>query len=284
MSQTAGLSARSFLIAGVSAAMVGAAALTPVTASQPAAASLPTLRVVSPEVQLTAGGDVIIAAYTAIQPWVAYGFELADYALSFVPGLWWIAPAVDLAYFTAQPVLESLVYSFAYLIDGNFTAIGPTITLGVQTAVQNFIDYGIAWIGSLVPLPPLPPFPPFPGAALSAPATARAVTVRAAGHIAAAAATEAEAPTATDAPAETPAAIEAPAEAAPTATDAPAETPAATNAPADAAPTATVATRPHRDAGRIGARAPRAAAPAATAGTDGPTTDKAPERKSRRAA
>ena len=273
MSQSAGLSARSFLIAGVSAAMVGAAALTPVTASQPAAASLPTLRVVSPEVQLTAGGDVIIAAYTAIQPWVAYGFELADYALSFVPGLWWIAPAVDLAYFTAQPVVESLVYSFAYLLDGNFTAIGPTITLGVQTAVQNFIDYGIAWIGSLVPLPPLPPFPPFPGAALSAPAAARAVTVRAAGHIAAAAATEAETPAVAEAPAETP-----------TATDAPAETPAVAEAPADAAPTATVAPRSRRDAGRVGARAPRAAAPAATAATDGPATDKAPEHKSRRSA
>ena len=276
MSQTAGLSARSFLIAGVSAAMVGAAALTPVTASQPAAASLPTLRVVSPEVQLTAGGDVIIAAYTAIQPWVAYGFELADYALSFVPGLWWIAPAVDLAYFTAQPVVESLVYSFAYLIDGNFTAIGPTITLGVQTAVQNFIDYGIAWIGSLVPLPPLPPFPPLPGAALSAPAAARAATVRAAGHVAAAAA-EAEAP------AETLVVAEAPAETTSVA-EAPAETPVVAEASADAAPTATGAPRSRRDGGRVGARAPRAAAPAATAGTDGPATNKASAGKSRRAA
>ncbi|MGI9161435.1 MAG: hypothetical protein ACR2JI_00735 [Mycobacterium sp.] len=266
MSQSAGLSARSFLIAGVSAAMVGAAALTPVTASQPATASLPALRVVSPEVQLTAGGDVIIAAYTAIQPWVAYGFELADYALSFVPGLWWIAPAVDLAYFTAQPVVESLVYSFAYLLDGNFTAIGPTVTLGVQTAVQNFIEYAIAWIGSLVPLPPLPPFPPLPGAALSAPAAVRAVTVRAAGHVATAAA-EAEAPADTPAVAETPA-----------------DTPAVAEAPAEAATTATAAPRSRRDAAQVGARAPRAAAPAATAGTDAPATNKASASKSRRAA
>ena len=157
MSQSAGLSARSFLIAGVSAAMVGATTLTQMTGSQPAVASLPALHVVSPEVQLTAGGDTILAAYAAIQPWVAYGFELADYALSFVPVLWWVAPAVDLAYFTAQPVVESLVYSFAFLLDGNYTAIGPTVTLGLQTAVQNFIEYSIAWVYSIVPLPPLPP-------------------------------------------------------------------------------------------------------------------------------
>ena len=266
MSQSAGLSARSFLIAGVSAAMVGAAALTPVTASQPAAASLPALRVVSPEVQLTAGGDTIIAAYTAIQPWVAYGFELADYALSFVPGLWWIAPAVDLAYFTAQPVVESLVYSFAFLIDGNFTAIGPTLTLGVQTAIQNFIDYGIAWIGSLVPLPPLPPFPPLPGAAVNAPAAARAVTVRAAGHVAAAAVAAAETPAETPAVAETPA-----------------EEPTVAEAP-DVTATTAVSANSRRDGVRREARVSRAATQAAAATTDGPQTEKSAARKARRAA
>jgi hypothetical protein len=36
--------------------------------------------------------------------------------------------------------------------------------------VQNFIDYGTAWIGSLIPLPPIPPFPPLPGASVSSPA------------------------------------------------------------------------------------------------------------------
>ena len=121
-------------------------------------------------------GSVIINAYDALEPWVAYGFELADYALSFVPGLWWIAPAIDLAYFSIEPLVQAGVYSFAYLLDGQFADIGPTLALGVQEAVNNFVFFGIAWIGSLIPLPPLPPFPPVPpfGAA-SVPAPAQTV-------------------------------------------------------------------------------------------------------------
>ena len=124
---------------------------------------------------LAGAGTAIINIYDALEPWVAYGFELADYALSFVPILWWVAPVIDLAYFSIEPLVQAGVYAFAELIEGDFAAIGPTLTLGVQEAVNNFIFFGIAWIGSLVPLPPLPPFvpvPPFGGAAVSAPAQA----------------------------------------------------------------------------------------------------------------
>ena len=124
---------------------------------------------------LAGAGTAIINIYDALEPWVAYGFELADYALSFVPILWWVAPVIDLAYFSIEPLVQAGVYAFAELIEGDFAAIGPTLTLGVQEAVNNFIILGIAWIGSLVPLPPLPPFvpvPPFGGAAVSAPAQA----------------------------------------------------------------------------------------------------------------
>jgi hypothetical protein len=135
-------------------------------------------------VPLTSAGSVIINTFDALEPWVAYGFELADYALSFVPGLWWIAPAIDLAYFSIEPLVQAVVYSFAYLIDGQFADIGPSLALGVQEAVENFIFFGIAWIGSLIPLPPLPPFPPippFPTASVSAPAQAVSRTAAVAG-------------------------------------------------------------------------------------------------------
>lgn len=143
-------------------------------------------------VPLTSAGSVIINTFDALEPWVAYGFELADYALSFVPGLWWIAPAIDLAYFSIEPLVQAGVYSFAYLIDGQFADIGPTLALGVQEAVDNFIFFGIAWIGSLIPLPPLPPLPPippFPAADVSAPAQSVSRTAAVAG---AAATAEAE--------------------------------------------------------------------------------------------
>lgn len=183
---TAGVSVRSLLAAGMSAAAVGAVALTPVTPAQPLPALSP---VISPvhvnvDVALTSAGSAIINGYNAIEPWVAYGFEVADYALSFVPGLWWIAPAIDLAYFTIEPLVEAGVYSFAYLIDGQFGLIGPTIQAGIQNSINNAVQYAIDWVGSLVPLPPIPPFPPFPGASVGNRTSAAAVT-RAAAAVAA---------------------------------------------------------------------------------------------------
>jgi hypothetical protein len=138
-------------------------------------------------------GDTIINAYNVLEPWVAYGFELADWALGFVPGVWWVSPAVDLAYFTAEPIVQSLVYSFAFLIDGQSELIGPTLQAGVNEAATNFVIYSFYWFTSLVPLPPLPPFPVFPVASV-APAAA-AVASRAA-RVASSATAEIE--TATD--------------------------------------------------------------------------------------
>lgn len=254
MSQSIGLPVRSLLTAGVSAAMVGAVALAPVTVSQPAAVAAP-VHLVAPEIQLASAGDTIIAAYTAIQPWVAYGFELADYALSFVPGLWWIAPGIDLAYFTVQPLVEAGVFTFAAVIDGNWTLVGPIVQTGIQNSVNNFVQYSIAWLGSLVPLPPFPPLPPSPGAAVKSPAAAPVVTARNAARVAAAAAA---------APADAPVVDEigAAADATPATVTAPrsrrdgarAATRAATPAPAPAAADDDIAASPAAAPAKVSAR------------------------------
>lgn len=173
MIRSAALPARSVLTAGLSATVVGAAVLMPVAAAAPA-------RIASPAVALTAAvdslalvdaqavaaatslGGFVKEAYNTIEPWVAYGFELVDYALSWVPGLWWIAPGVDLAYFSIEPLVQAGVYAFADVLDLDFAQIGPDIQAGLQEAADNFVTYGLAWINSLIPLPPLPPFPPSP--------------------------------------------------------------------------------------------------------------------------
>ena len=112
--------------------------------------------------------DAIKNTYNFIEPWVAYGAELTQYVLGFIPGLWWVAPGVDLAYFTIEPLVQAGVYTFADVIGLNFAQIGPDISTGVQSSINNAITYGLAWLNSLVPLPPLPPFPPLPGAAVDA--------------------------------------------------------------------------------------------------------------------
>jgi len=179
------------LAAGVLTAAAGSVALVPLSAPP-----LPALA--SPAVQLRAAiaalplpaaalpnipdpidvgsgdsaGDAIINGYNAIEPWVQYSVELGAWAVGWLP--WPIglaAPQVIIAYSGIQPVTQALVYSTAYLIDGEFDLIGPTITNGIQTGVDNVIAGEISWFASF--FPPLPPiqFPVLPGAA-TAPADA----------------------------------------------------------------------------------------------------------------
>lgn len=179
------------LAAGVLTAAAGSVALVPLSAPP-----LPALA--SPAVQLRAAiaalplpaaalpnipdpidvgsgdsaGDAIINGYNAIEPWVQYSVELGAWAVGWLP--WPIglaAPQMIIAYSGIQPVTQALVYSTAYLIDGEFDLIGPTITNGIQTGVDNFIAGEISWFASF--FPPLPPiqFPVLPGAA-TAPADA----------------------------------------------------------------------------------------------------------------
>ena len=181
------VSARSYLAAGLAAVTLSAVAVVPVASPRPDVVimgSLDLTATVSPLIQplvpaaaaavpgptaaaTGSPGDTIINAYNYLEPWVAYGFELADWALGFVPGVWWVSPAVDLAYFTAEPIVQSLVYSFAFLIDGQAELIGPTLQTGVNEAAANFVTYSFYWFTSLVPLPPFPPFPIFPVASVA---------------------------------------------------------------------------------------------------------------------
>jgi hypothetical protein len=180
------------LAAGVLTAAAGSVALVPLSAPPlpalaspavqlsaaiaalplPAAAALPGIPGPIDVGSADSAGDWIINGYNAIEPWVQYSVELGAWAVSWLPWPIGLAAAqMNIAYNGIQPVTEALVYSTAYLIDGEFDLIGPTITNGIQTGVDNFIQGEISWFASF--FPPLPPiqFPVFPGAA-TAPADA----------------------------------------------------------------------------------------------------------------
>lgn len=163
------VSARSHLSAGLAAGLVLAATGAAVVAPT---AGPPPIRVASPAVALTAAfpqlpvvdfsgvaespGDWIINAYGVIQPWVAYGVELFAWATEWLPwpiGL--LAPQSDIIYNAWQPFAESVVYSFAFLVDGEFDLIPPTLSAGIQTGITNLVQGEIDWILSF--FPPLPP-------------------------------------------------------------------------------------------------------------------------------
>lgn len=166
-------STRSYLTAGLSAGLVLAA--TSAAVVTPTAGPAP-ITVASPAVQLSAAltpllpqipsvdfggfgespGDWIINAYGIIQPWVEYGVELFAWATEWLPwpiGL--LAPQADIIYSGWQPFAESVVYSFAFLVDGQFDLIPPTLSAGIQTGITNLVQDEIAWILSF--FPPLPP-------------------------------------------------------------------------------------------------------------------------------
>lgn len=181
MSQSSfALSARSYLIAGLSAAVVSGAVVSPAGApalnpAKSASAAVALSAITTPL------EDAIKSTYDFVEPWVAYGFELTQYVLSFIPGVWWLAPAIDLGYFTIEPLVQSGVFVFADIIGLDFAQIWPDITAGVTQSIGNAVDYALAWLGSLVPLPPFPPFPPLPFTSVSA----AAATAPAAGLLAA---------------------------------------------------------------------------------------------------
>lgn len=162
---------RSHCTAGLAAALVTAAVTTPLpTPASPvpplissAAVELAAALLPLPE-PLTANvtgmsstpGDWIINAYNAIQPWVAYGVELFAWAVEWLPwpiGL--LAPQADIIYSGWQPFAESVVYSLAFLVDGQFDLILPTLSNGIQTGISTLIQGEIDWIASF--FPPLPP-------------------------------------------------------------------------------------------------------------------------------
>jgi hypothetical protein len=190
------VSVRSCLSAGLAAGLLtaaaGSVALAPVNAPPlpalaspavqlraavaalplPAAAALPSIPDPIDVGSAGSAGDFIINGYNAIEPWVQYSVELGAWAIGWLP--WPIglaAPQMNIAYSGIEPVTQALVYSLAYLIDGEFDLIGPTITNGIQTGVDNFFQGEISWFASF--FPPLPPiqFPVLPGAA-TAPADA----------------------------------------------------------------------------------------------------------------
>lgn len=121
-------------------------------------------------------GEAIINTFNAIEPFVQYGFELTAWAAGYLPWpIGWLGQQINIAYNTGEPIVQALVYSFAYLIDGQFDLIGPTLSFGLNLAVTNFVQGEINWVLSfLPPLPPLPPPPPFPTAAVASRAVAAA--------------------------------------------------------------------------------------------------------------
>ena len=109
--------------------------------------------------------DAIINTYHAIEPWVRWGFELATYAVGWIPWVGWLSPQIMIFYNFGERIVESLVVNSANWLWGPLPfleGLGNVAADSWNALVQLGIDQWNFW------LPSLPPLPPFPFAAQQA--------------------------------------------------------------------------------------------------------------------
>jgi hypothetical protein len=109
--------------------------------------------------------DWIVSGFQFIQGWVAYGVELADYVLQFIPYGYLLGDQISIVYFNlVQPISDSVVYdlivpvvndplNLAAWVNGA-VAVGQTVVnAAINTGIAEF-NYFFGWL-----IPPIPPLP-----------------------------------------------------------------------------------------------------------------------------
>ena len=109
-------------------------------------------------------GDGIKSLYNAIEPWVAYGFDLASYAAGWVPYIGWIvAPQIQFFYNWIEPMVQSGLFNILDWLGGSISfsqGLNNFLNVAWNETWQFFYDEFYWVFGSI--LPPLPPLPPWP--------------------------------------------------------------------------------------------------------------------------
>jgi hypothetical protein len=103
--------------------------------------------------------DTLEGAYHAIEPWVQYGFELAQYALGWVPYVGWLSGQVMIFYFLGEGIVHAIAHNTLDWLNGD-GSFAQNLGEGIRWSIDTLIQFGInEWNYFLPPLPPLPPIP-----------------------------------------------------------------------------------------------------------------------------
>lgn len=103
--------------------------------------------------------ESIQAAYLAYEPYVAYGFELASYAVGWLPYVGILAPQVLFVYNLFEPIVQATVFNTTDWLAGvvSFSEGLNNIAGATTASINQFISTEYYWFLSF--LPPLPPLP-----------------------------------------------------------------------------------------------------------------------------
>jgi hypothetical protein len=101
--------------------------------------------------------------YNAVEPWVQWGFELAAYAVGWIPYVGWLSPQIMYFYNLGERIVQSITFNVADWLGGQQT-FWTGLRRVARDTVNSFIyfanDQIHFWLPSLPPLPPLPPIGP----------------------------------------------------------------------------------------------------------------------------
>lgn len=95
--------------------------------------------------------------YNAAEPWVRYGFELATYAVGWVPWVGWLSPQIMIFYNFGERIVRSITFNVDDWLFGPLPFLEGLRNVARDSwnaLVQLGIDEWNFW------LPPLPPLPP----------------------------------------------------------------------------------------------------------------------------
>lgn len=153
-------------IGGRAVAAANALSLTPtggVTSGLSAASALlqPVTNAAAAPAAFAAGsiGDAIKNFYNTVEPWVRYGFQLATWAVGWLPWIGLLAPQIMFFYDLIEPLVQSGLFNTIDVLNGTITfGQGLSNFWDTTTAsINQFINTEINWIRSF--FPPLPPLP-----------------------------------------------------------------------------------------------------------------------------
>ena len=85
-----------------------------------------------PVVAPTSVGTSIKAIYNTVEPWVRYGFDVAAYAVGWVPYVGWLSGQIPIFYNFGERIARSITYNFADWLDGRISFGQGLINIGVD--------------------------------------------------------------------------------------------------------------------------------------------------------
>ena len=119
----------------------------------------------TPQFPPVVGGNSVQSAikniYNAVEPWVEWGFEVAAYAVGWIPYVGWLAPQIMYFYYLGERIVQSITFNIADWIGGDISFVDGLVNVGVDT-INSFIFFANDQLAFwLPPLPPIPPIGPF---------------------------------------------------------------------------------------------------------------------------